>query len=63
MKIENSGICLRETEIFRMLDNLLDMLGRVFEAEGPEGAEALAAAERISAEVHALDSMREAAAE
>lgn len=57
-KTEN-GLFMDETEIFQMMDVLLDMLERMFTAEGLRGLEALAEEKRISESVRALNQMRE----
>lgn len=57
-KTEN-GLFMDETEIFQMLDVLLDMLERMFTAEGLRGLEALAEEKRIAESVRALNQMRE----
>ena len=57
-KAEN-GLFMDETEIFQMLDVLLDMLERMFKAEGLRGLEALAEEQRIAESIRALNQMRE----
>lgn len=57
-KTEN-GLFMDETEIFQMMDVLLDMLERIFTAEGLRGLEALAEEKRIAESVRVLNQKRE----